>query len=126
VPDSVSISVSKDGGLEFTSWSGGRPILEKKYAADSGKYRCDDGTITASGAGGGGEGLAVGAASSTVYLSTSVDGALIVKVSTVAIGVGVVPFIVPIIPFGGSSTEWYRFERQGAGTKHAAIVSSRH
>jgi hypothetical protein len=113
----VRISMADDGALEFTLSSSGQPILVKKYRAHSGDYRCEHETIEISVSGPEAAGGGLFVQSGTAYISRSADGALVVKVSAVGAGVGLIPFIIPIMPVGGAVTEWYRFEQHRTSTK---------
>ncbi len=110
--DNVEISLTKDGILEVAAWPGNQSfVVTKQYSRNKGEYRCDGGTIQMSRSEAGSEMGMSGVSSVTTYIAKSTDGALVLRVSGVTMG------LLIVVPVAGALHEWYSFERHSTATK---------
>jgi hypothetical protein len=101
----IVIAYSAAGIIEIAAWYNDEgATATRQLSASANDYQCRDGAVELTMRDFVGGGQAAGIETNTIRLLKSVDGALVVKHTSSALGLCV------IVPCGGSEDKWYRFK----------------
>jgi len=118
----VSIHQQDQDSIYLVAWKDNEVLYSKTLSMKSGDFKCKDGWIEITSAGGGIAGATFFGAIYTERTTKSFaksDGYLLMKDENKAVGIVIVP--IPF-PFAGSSVAWCRFETPPSGVLGSIVV----